>query len=60
MADAAQRLQDEATTKALWNVVAIADDVCKKLEHPTASVTIFDQTRLRVAIDAARAIASHG
>src|SRR5262245_32837858 len=33
-------------------LIRAAQDVCQKLEHPTASVTIDDQISLRSAIDA--------
>lgn len=39
---------------ALELVRGVAERICQKLEHPTASVTIFDQTDLRAALDAAQ------
>jgi hypothetical protein len=32
--------------------IAVAERVCSKMEHPTASVTILDQADLRSALDA--------
>lgn len=37
---------------ALERMRGIAERICQKLEHPTASVTIIDQTELRAALDA--------
>lgn len=42
----------EAENERLRAVVIVAERICKKLEHPTASVTIIDQTDLRTALDA--------
>ena len=42
--------------KAINDLVETADRVCLKMEHPTASVTIFDQEELRAAITAVRSL----
>lgn len=36
----------------LKKIADVAERVCAKMEHPTASVTIIDQTDLRTALDA--------
>ena len=47
---------DESEATIRWvrkaeHLAQIAERVCSKMEHPTASVTILDQEDLRAALD---------